>query len=87
MSKAMLRKRKQEMQDLCEQQKMNWKERIKGLPQNDDGVILAALATLLNFNLRGAFDPSKPLAQLELEKKASEDRARQLGELRRRLAQ
>jgi hypothetical protein len=85
MSQATLSKRRQELQQFCEQRKLDWKERIKGLPESDDGVILAALATTLKFNLQGAFRPSKPLAELERESKASEDQAKQLDELRRRL--
>jgi hypothetical protein len=86
MNQATLHKRRQELQGVCEQRKLNWKERIKGLPENDDRVIVAALATCLNFSLRGAFNPSKSLAELEREKKASEDQTKRLEDLRRRLA-
>jgi hypothetical protein len=85
MNQAALRKRRQELQDLCEQQKLNWRERIKGLPENDDGVVSAALATLLKFNLRGSLDVSKPLAELERERKTLDEQAKQLEDLRRRL--
>jgi hypothetical protein len=86
MNQATLQKRRQELQNLCEKQKLNWKERIKGLPENDDGVIVAALATCLHLSLRGVFNPSKPLAELEREGKAAEDQAKPLENLRRRLA-
>ena len=45
----------------------DWKERIKGLLQDDDRVIVAALATCLNFSLRGSilpFAPTKALSGL-----------------------
>ena len=79
-------KRRQQLEHQCEQEKLNWKERIKGLPTDDDGVIVAALSTLLKFRLRGAFDPSKSLSELDRERKASEEEARKLDDLRRRLA-
>jgi hypothetical protein len=86
MDQATLRKRRKELEQLCEQQKLNWRERIKGLAENDDGVILAALATCLNFSLRGAFNPGKPLADLERESKVSREQVKQLDDLRRRQA-
>jgi hypothetical protein len=76
MNQSTLRKRRQELQDLCEKQKLNWKERVKGLPENDDGIIVAALATTLNFNLRKAFNPSTPIPELEREKKGQRKRPR-----------
>ena len=86
MNSTALLKRRQELQLHCEQQKINWKESVKNLPNDDDGVILAALATALKFSLRGAFDPSKSLADLESERKIAENEAKQLDDLRRRLA-
>jgi hypothetical protein len=86
MNHPMLRKRTQELMDHCDRQNLNWKERLKGLPGNDDRLTLAALATSLGFSLRGAFDPSKSLAELESEKKISQEESKQLDDLRRRLA-
>jgi hypothetical protein len=86
MNSETLQKRRQQLEHQCEQEKVNWKERIKGLPADDDGVIAAALATLLKFRLRAVFDPSKSLRELDRERKASEEEARKLDDLRRRLA-
>jgi len=60
MNQVTLRQRIQELQNLCEQQKINWGERIKRLPQDDDRLIVAGLATLLNLSLPGALNPSTP---------------------------
>jgi hypothetical protein len=84
MNPTTLKQRKQEFQKHCEQQKLHWKEGIKGLP-DDDGVVLAALATSLKFSLHGAFDPSRSLTELENERKVSEEEAKQLEDFRRRL--
>jgi hypothetical protein len=86
MNSETLAKRRKQLEHQCEQEKLNWKERIKDLPTDDDRVIVAALSTLLKFRLRAAFDPSKSLSELDRERKASEGEARKLDDLRRRLA-
>jgi hypothetical protein len=86
MNSETLAKRRHQLEHQCELEKLNWKERIKGLPTDDDGVIVAALSTLLKFRLRAAFEPSKSLTELDRERKTSEAEAKKLDDFRRRLA-
>lgn len=68
MNEEVIYKRRQELQLQCEREQLDWQERIKGLPEDDHGLILAVLATSLRFSLRGAFDPSKSIADLDRER-------------------
>src|SRR5262249_5370846 len=86
MTSTTVQDRRRELQRLCEQRQINFKDRIKGLPNEDDGLILAVLAATLKFNIRSAFDPSKSIADLDKESIRSLDETRQLEEIHRVLS-
>ena len=80
MNAAALSKRRKELEDRADQEKLDWKDRIKGL--TDEPVVVMALATVLGFNLRGVLDPSKSLADLDRQKKEIEAAKGHLAALR-----
>jgi hypothetical protein len=67
MDAQVLSNRRKELEARADQEKLEWKYRIEGL--KDDRLVVLALATALGFNLRGALDPSKSLAELDRQRK------------------
>jgi len=56
--------RRRELQAMADQQNIDWKTRLSSLPQDDDGLIVAALGTILGLNARRALDESITLNEL-----------------------
>jgi hypothetical protein len=70
MDSEALSKRRKELEARADQEKLDWKDRIKGL--KDDRVVVLALGTLLGFNLRDTLNPSKSIADLDRQRKEVE---------------
>jgi hypothetical protein len=73
---AALSERRRELQARAEQQGVDLQAGLRGLPLDDDGLILGALATLLGLNIMRAFDEGVDLD--ELTRFSEERRAEQL---------
>jgi len=72
---AALSERRRQLEARAEQQGIDVQARLRGLPLEDDGVMVGALATLLGLNVRGAFDAGMDLD--ELTRMSEERRAEQ----------
>ena len=77
-----LARRRAELSARADERDIDWQLQVKGLPTDDDGLMVAALATLLGVGVREAFDPD--LSVEELERHAEGSQAEQ--EMRYRLA-
>ena len=73
---AALSERRRQLQARAEQQGIDLQARLRGLPLDDDGVAVGALATLLGLNIMRAFDEGVDLG--ELTRFSEERRAEQL---------
>ena len=73
---AALSERRRQLQARAEQQGVDLQSRLEGLPLDDDGVIMGALATLLGLPITSAFDAAIDLD--ELTRLSEERRAEQL---------
>jgi hypothetical protein len=71
-----LSSRRKELEVWADQEKLDWTDRIEGL--KDDHLVVMALATALGFNLRGALDPSKSIAELDRQRKEIEAASKHL---------
>jgi hypothetical protein len=60
--------RRQELISRASEQEIEWQPLIEGLPQDNDIVIIFALASLLDIDAWGALDPNKPLEDLDRER-------------------
>ena len=70
MDSEALSNRRKELEARADQEKLDWKDRIKTL--KDERLVVLGLATLLGFNLRSALDPSKSIADLDRQRKEIE---------------
>jgi hypothetical protein len=65
MDQSELAKRKTELIGQSQKEGVDWQGLIKDIPQDDDGLMSAALATRLGYNLKDVFNKSKTIADLE----------------------
>jgi hypothetical protein len=70
MNTEQLSKRRAELEARADQEKLDWRDRIKNL--RDDHLVVLALATILRFNLKGAFNPAISITDLERQRKEVE---------------
>jgi hypothetical protein len=75
MAPETLQQRREEFQKICEQRKINWKEHVKAFPNDDHGLILLGLATLLKVSLQGAFS-ARSFEDLESESRAFDEESK-----------
>ena len=60
-----LARRRDELTARAEMRNIDWRAQLEGLPRDDDGLMVAALASLLGVNIRRAFDVETRLEDLE----------------------
>ena len=77
-----LARRRAELSARADERGIDGKSQLEGLPTDDDGLMVAALATLLGVDVRQAFAPEVSVE--ELERNAERSQAEQ--EMRYRLA-
>jgi hypothetical protein len=62
-----LAKRRAELTSRAEQRGIDWKAKLDGADMDDDGFLVAALASLLGVDIQRVFDPESALDRLERE--------------------
>jgi hypothetical protein len=68
--------RRQELVSRARERGIDWEPAVENLPQDDDGLMIVALATLLEVDIQDALQGSKTLDEMEREKE-QRDRERQ----------
>jgi hypothetical protein len=81
MDRAQFATRKADLIRQCENEGIDWKTLTSGIPQDDDGLVSAALGTRLGYNLKDVFAGSKTIADLEARRTSISDDRRRLKEL------
>jgi hypothetical protein len=74
--------RREELARLARERGIDWEDRLKSLPREDDRVLIAALAGLLQLEIRGAFSDAR---LDELERRSEALRADHDHEIERRI--
>jgi hypothetical protein len=70
-----LARRRAELSARADERGIDWQSQVKGLPTDDDRLMVAALATLLGVDAHEAFDPAFSVD--ELERRAERSQAEQ----------
>jgi hypothetical protein len=68
--------RRQELISRAREREIDWESAVENLPQDDDGLMIVVLATLLEVDIQDALHGSKTLDEMEREKE-QRDRERQ----------
>jgi len=68
--------RRQQLSSRAREREIDWESAVENLPQDDDGLMIVVLATLLEVDVQDALHGSKMLDEMEREKE-QRDRERQ----------
>lgn len=65
MNEKELKARLDELTQLAEERNLDWQEAVEKMPDTDVGARVAALANLLDLNIKRVFDSSASIAEIE----------------------